>query len=166
DSHGRARKTYAPFNIVPAMINGATMLVVTYAIQDADKHDDVAGQGHGIVDTFDLAGGSFHRFAQHGRLNSPWGVTVAPSSFGEIAGDILIGNFGNGCINVFDSNGEFKGKLRDGADKPIVIEGLWTIMVGNGGNGGRTDTIYFTAGPNGEKDGLFGSLSPISEPNN
>src|SRR5215471_159547 len=152
DNHGRARKTYAPFNIVPAMINGATRLVVTYAIQDADKHDDVAGQGHGIVDTFDLAGGSFHRFAQHGQLNSPWGVTVAPSSFGEIAGDILIGNFGNGRINVFDSNGEFKGKLRDEAGKPVVIEGLWTIMVGNGGNGGRMDTISFTAGPNGETD--------------
>jgi uncharacterized protein (TIGR03118 family) len=165
DSDGRATKTYAPFNIVPAMINGTTKLVVTYAIQNADKHDDVPGQGHGIVDTFDLAGGSFHRFAQHGQLNSPWGVTVAPSSFGEIAGDVLIGNFRNGHINVFDSNGEFKGKLRNEVGKPVVIDGLWTIMVGNGGNGGRKDTIYFTAGPNGEKDGLFGSLSPISEPN-
>ena len=166
DSDGRGTKTYAPFNIVPAMINGAAKLVVTYAIQNADKHDDVAGQGHGIVDTFDLAGGSFHRFAQHGQLNSPWGVTVAPSSFGEIAGDVLIGNFRNGHINVFDSNGEFKGKLRDEVGKPVVIEGLWTLRVGNGGNGGRKDTIYFTAGPNGENDGLFGSLSPISEPNN
>src|SRR5262249_11806868 len=162
---GRATKTYAPFNIVPAMINGAAKLVVTYAIQNSDKHDDVPGQGHGIVDTFDLTGGSFHRFAQHGQLNSPWGVTVAPSSFGEIAGDVLIGNFGNGHINVFDSNGEFKGKLRNEVGKPVVIDGLWTLMVGNGGNGGRKDTIYFTAGPNGEKDGLFGSLSPISEPN-
>ncbi|MBO0859886.1 MAG: TIGR03118 family protein [Chloracidobacterium sp.] len=167
DSHQRrARMTYAPFNIVPVMINGETRLVVTYAIQDATKHDDVAGQGHGIVDTFDLAGGSFHRFAQHGKLNSPWGVAVAPSSFGEIAGDLLIGNFGNGRINVFDSNGEFKGKLRNEAGKSIVIDGLWTIMVGNGGNGGRTDTIYFTAGPNDEEDGLFGSLSPVPEPNN
>ncbi|MBO0797294.1 MAG: TIGR03118 family protein [Blastocatellia bacterium] len=163
DSDGRARATYAPFNIVPVMINGMTRLVVTYAIQDADKADDVAGEGHGIVDTFDLGGGSFHRFAQHGQLNSPWGVAVAPANFGEIAGDILIGNFGNGHINVFDSYGEFKGKLRDAEGNPVAIDGLWTIMVGNGGNGGRTDTVYFTAGPNGEADGLFGSLSPVAE---
>ncbi|MBO0723169.1 MAG: TIGR03118 family protein [Blastocatellia bacterium] len=163
DDDGRPRANYAPFNIVPVMINGATRLVVTYAIQDADKADDVAGHGHGIVDTFDLSGGSFHRFAQHGQLNSPWGVAVAPANFGEIAGDILIGNFGNGHINVFDSYGEFKGKLRDAEGNPVAIDGLWTIMVGNGGNGGRTDTVYFTAGPNGEADGLFGSLSPVAE---
>ena len=152
---------YAPFNIVPVTINSDTELFVTYAVQDADKHDDVAGQSHGIVDTFDLSGHMLARFAQHGQLNSPWGVTQAPASFGEFGGDLLIGNFGNGHINAFDPmTGEFLGKVRNPHGQAIVIEGLWTIMFGNGGNGGNRDTLYFTAGPNGEADGLFGSLTP------
>jgi uncharacterized protein (TIGR03118 family) len=148
---------YAPFNVVPA----GGKLFVTYAVQDEMKHDDVAGQSHGIVNTFDLAGGSQQRFAQHGQLNSPWGVAVAPASFGDIAGDILIGNFGNGHINIFNpTTGEFIGKLRDSQNKAIAIDGLWTLMVGNGQRGGDSNKIYFSAGPNGESDGLFGSISP------
>jgi uncharacterized protein (TIGR03118 family) len=150
-------RDYAPFNVVP--LGGK--LFVTYAVQDEDKEDDVAGVSHGIVNTFDLHGGSLQRFAQHGQLNSPWGVAVAPASFGDIAGDILIGNFGNGHINIFDpTTGEFIGKLRDSQNKAIVIDGLWTLMVGNGQRGGDSSKIYFTAGPNGESDGLFGSISP------
>src|SRR5262249_8600705 len=80
---------YAPFNIVPV----AGKLVVTFAVQDAAKHDDVAGESHGIVDIFNLNGQSFQRFAQHGQLNSPWGVAVAPANFGALAGSLLIGNF-------------------------------------------------------------------------
>jgi uncharacterized protein (TIGR03118 family) len=148
---------YAPFNIVSL----GDRMFVTYAIQDDQKHDDVAGESHGIVNTFDVTGGSQQRFAQHGQLNSPWGVAVAPASFGDIAGDILIGNFGNGHINIFDlGTGEFIGKLRDPQNKAIVIDGLWTLRVGNGGRGGDANKIYFTAGPNGESDGLFGSISP------
>ncbi|PYY18296.1 MAG: TIGR03118 family protein [Acidobacteria bacterium] len=147
---------YAPFNIVSA--NGK--LFVTYAVQDETRHDDVAGQSHGIVDTFNLDGSGQRRFAQHGQLNSPWGVAVAPASFGQFAGDILIGNFGNGHINVYSPGGEFLDKLRDPNGQAIVIDGLWTLRVGNGGNGGDLNKVYFTAGPNGETDGLFGSLSP------
>ena len=148
---------YAPFNIV--LLGGK--LFVTYAVQDADAHDDVAGQGHGIVDTFNLDGTTPVRFVQHGQLDSPWGVAVAPASFGEFAGDILIGNFGNGHINVFDpTTGEFLDKLRNSHGQAIVIDGLWTLKVGNGSNGGDVNLVYFTAGPNGESDGLFGSLGP------
>jgi uncharacterized protein (TIGR03118 family) len=148
---------YAPFNIVPV----GNRMFVTYAVQNDQKHDDVSGQSHGIVNTFDVTGESLQRFAQHGQLNSPWGVAVAPASFGDIAGDILIGNFGNGHINIFDpSTGEFIGKLRDPQNKAIVIDGLWTLRVGNGGRGGDASKIYFTAGPNDESDGLFGSISP------
>ncbi|HWY67194.1 MAG TPA: TIGR03118 family protein [Terriglobales bacterium] len=150
------KKGYAPFNIVSA--NGK--LFVTYAVQNETRHDDVGGQSHGIVDTFDLDGSGQQRFAQHGQLNSPWGVAVAPASFGQFAGDILIGNFGNGHINVYSSTGEFVDKLRDPNGQAIVIDGLWTLRVGNGGNGGNANTVYFTAGPNGESDGLFGSLTP------
>ncbi len=151
---------YAPFNVVPVNVNDFTELFVTYAVQDGDKKDDVAGQSHGIVDTFDPNGHLLARFAQHGQLNSPWGVTRAPASFGEFGGDILIGNFGNGHINAFDPvTGEFLGKVRNPHGQAIVIEGLWTIMFGKGGNGGDPKILYFTAGPNDEADGLFGSLS-------
>jgi uncharacterized protein (TIGR03118 family) len=148
---------YAPFNIV--LVGGK--LVVTYAVQDAAKHDDDAGMSHGIVNTFDLAGGSLHRLVQHGQLNSPWGVTVAPTTFGPLAGALLIGNFGNGHINAYNlSTGEFIDKVRDAHGQAIVIDGLWSLSVGNNGSGGKSDTVYFSAGPNGESDGLFGSLSP------
>jgi uncharacterized protein (TIGR03118 family) len=150
--------SYAPFNIVP--ING--QLFVTFAVQNAEKHDDVAGQSHGIVDVFDLDGTFRQRFAQHDQLNSPWGVALAPTGFGELGGALWIGNFGNGQINAFDSDsGKFVSKVRDPKGQAIVIDGLWTIRFGsNNDGGGSANTLYFTAGPNGETDGLFGSLNP------
>jgi uncharacterized protein (TIGR03118 family) len=158
-------RNYAPFNIAPigAGTSPATAarLVVTFAVQDAAKHDDVAGMSHGIVDTFDLGGQSGQRLIQHGQLNSPWGVVVAPSSFGALAGSLLIGNFGNGAINAYNATtGEFIDKIRDSHGQAILIDRLWSLRVGNGGNGGKTDTVYFTAGPNDEQDGLFGTLTP------
>jgi uncharacterized protein (TIGR03118 family) len=153
--------SYAPFNIVPIIVDDEVELFVTFAVQNSAKHDDVAGKGHGIVDTFDLDGEMRRRFAQHGQLNSPWGVALAPPKFGELGGSVLIGNFGDGHINAFNPrDGEFLGKVREPKGQAIVIDGLWTVMFGNGGNGGATNTLYFTAGPNEEKDGLFGSLSP------
>jgi len=150
---------YAPFNIVLA----GGVLYVTYAVQDAAKHDDVAGHAHGVVDTFGLSGHMIARFAQHGHLNSPWGLAQAPASFGPFAGAILIGNFGDGHINAFDpGTGEFLGTVVNSKGQEILIDGLWSLRVGNGGAGGASNTIYFTAGPNGEKDGLFGSLTPVA----
>ncbi len=147
---------YAPFNVVPI----AGKLFVTYAVQDADKEDDVAGQGHGIIDTFSLTGQMLARFAQHGQLDSPWGVALAPAGFGQFNGDLLIGNFGNGHINAFNpTTGEFIDKVRNPHGQAIAIDGLWTIMFGNDGSGGDPHTLYFTAGPNDESDGLFGSLT-------
>jgi len=132
-------------------------------VQDADRHDDVAGPARGFVNKFDLDGTGLERFAQHGHLNSPWGVVQAPASFGQFAGSILIGNFGDGRINAYDSNTrEFLGPVVNTKGQPILIDGLWTLRVGNGGNGGNANTIYFTAGPNDESDGLFGSLTPVA----
>jgi uncharacterized protein (TIGR03118 family) len=150
---------YAPFNIVE--IEGK--LVVTYAKQDANKHDDVAGQSHGFVNIFNLDGSGLQRFAQRDQLNSPWGVALAPASFGEFAGDLLIGNFGNGHINAFDlAKGRFINKVRDPFGQAIVIDGLWSLRVGSGNaNGGAADKVYFTAGPFGETHGLFGSLCSV-----
>jgi uncharacterized protein (TIGR03118 family) len=148
---------FAPFGI--QNINGD--LFVTYAKQDAQKEDDVAGPGNGFVDVFDTDGHLLQRFASRGPLNSPWGVARASFAFGRFSGDILVGNFGDGRINAFDSDGHFLGALRDVNGKPIVIDGLWTLTLG-GGRNSSSDTLYFTAGPNDETDGLFGTITPAS----
>jgi uncharacterized protein (TIGR03118 family) len=149
---------YAPFGI--QNIDGS--LFVTYAKQNAAKHDDVAGPGRGFVDVFDTDGHLLQRFASRGALNSPWGVARASFAFGRFSGDILVGNFGNGKINAFDSNGNFLGTLRDNNGNQLKIDGLWTLTLG-GGRNSSSDTLYFTAGPNGETDGLFGTITPASK---
>ena len=161
---------YAPFNDKVIEVNGQNELYVTYAVQDPAKHDDMAGPGLGIVDVFNLDGTFDKRLISNGgALDSPWGLQIAPSSFGSFAGDLLVGNFGNGMINAFNATtGAFVGAL-DGTDgSPLVIDGLWGLTIGNGSSGppfsgGGLNTIYFTAGPNGESDGLFGSLA-VPEP--
>ena len=149
---------YAPFNVAPITFGGTTRMFVMYAMQDPN---DVFGQGHGIVDSFDLDGSQPRRFAQHGQLNAPWGIVLTPPGFGELGGTLWIGNFGDGRINAYDpASGEFVNKVRALGGKAIVIDGLWSLRFGNGSNGGNANTLYFTAGPNGEHDGLFGSLDP------
>jgi uncharacterized protein (TIGR03118 family) len=153
---------YAPFG---AQVLG-DHLFVTYALQDATGHDDVAGAGNGYVDIFNFDGTLFQRLvSQGGEVNSPWGLDIAPAGFGDIAGKLLVGNFGDGTISIFDLlTGNFGGKLLGQDGNPIAIDGLWGLMNGNGGSGGNANTVYFTAGLNGEQDGLFGSLSAVPEP--
>ena len=160
------RDGYAPFNIVPIRMKNedADTLVVTFAKPKLpDRHDDQAGPGNGFVDMFDLFGFERHRFASHGDLNSPWGVALAPSDFGDLSGALLIGNFGDGRINAFDpDSGMSLGKVKDNNGQPIVIEGLWAIKFGTDNpNEGTHNTLFFTAGVNDESDGLFGKLSPL-----
>jgi uncharacterized protein (TIGR03118 family) len=157
---------YAPFNV--QVLNGK--LYVTYAKQDDTKHDDVAGPHHGFVDVFNLDGtpglaGGEVRLISRGPLDSPWGLAIAPSGFAGLSAPnsdavLLVGNFGDGRINAFDaSTGDLLGQLKDPDGEPIQIDGLWALKVGNGGSGGATDTVYFTAGLFGESHGLFGSLA-------
>jgi uncharacterized protein (TIGR03118 family) len=156
---------YAPFNI--ENING--LLYVTYAVQDAVGHDDVAGAGHGIVDVFDLQGNFKQRLITGGALNSPWGMTIAPKGFGGFGNDLLVGNFGDGTINVFNPlTGSLIATLDGNNGKPLINLGLWDLTFGNGGNGGSASDLYFTAGIPGdgmvEDHGLFGSIAPTPEP--
>jgi uncharacterized protein (TIGR03118 family) len=144
---------YAPFGI--AYIDGN--LFVSYALQDSAKHDDVAGQGHGFVDVFDTNGHLIRHFARRGALNSPWGMVRAPLDFGGFSSHVLIGNFGDGHISAFDSNGDFRGQLRNPAGNRITIDGLWGLMFGIG-VAADPNTLYFTAGINHEADGLFGTV--------
>ncbi len=150
---------FAPFGI--QNINGR--LYVTYAQQDSARHDDVKGPGNGYVNVFDTSGRMIRRLASQGVLNSPWGLALAPQGFGAFAGALLVGNFGDGRINAFNPDtGTWLGTINDTNGSPFSVDGLWGIAFGNGGNGGDQHTLYFTAGLNGEADGLFGSLAPIT----
>jgi uncharacterized protein (TIGR03118 family) len=146
---------YAPFNVQE--VHG--LLVVTYAKQDAEGHDDVAGAGHGFVDVFTPGGSLVRRLATRGVLNSPWGVVLTPSSFGRFSNALLIGNFGDGRINAFDPfSGLYLGALRDEHHQPLAIDGLWGLRFGNG-TIGSPNTLLFSAGPGGEAHGLFGEIN-------
>jgi uncharacterized protein (TIGR03118 family) len=157
---------YAPFGIQ----NLGGTIYVTYALQDADKEDDVPGEGHGYIDAFDTAGNLLHRVASKGTLNSPWGLAFAPDGFGKFSGDLLVGNFGNGRIHAYrprlTGRDEFQrhGQLHSIHGKPIEIPGLWALQFGNGAAAGPTATLFFTAGPNDEQDGLFGAITAAEPP--
>jgi uncharacterized protein (TIGR03118 family) len=162
---------FAPFGI--QNINGT--IYVTYALQDEDKEDDVAGPGNGYVDAYDTSGNLIRRVASAGELNSPWGLALAPDNFGRFSGDLLVGNFGDGRIHAFDpaqltSAGEFEavGLLHSAAGRPVKIDGLWALQFGHGTTAssanGLTTTLFFTAGPADEAEGLFGTLVPIPPP--
>lgn len=152
---------YAPFGI--QNING--QIWVTYAKQDKPKHDPVNKPAHGFVNVFDTDGNLIQRFAQHGHLDSPWGLAMAPATFGQFANDILVGNFGDGAINAFDpKSGHWLGTLRGTNGRPLVNDGLWSLTFGGAlnsdGSTSSADTLFFSAGLNDEADGLFGTIAP------
>ncbi|MFE7329307.1 TIGR03118 family protein [Streptomyces sp. NPDC057565] len=145
---------FAPFDVKKI----GSRVFVTYAKQDKDKHDDVAGAHNGFIDTFSTEGKLLKRFASRGVLNSPWGLELAPKKFGKFSGDLLVGNFGDGRINVFNpKSGKFKGTLRNRKGDAIEIPGLWGLLRGTDKSGGR-DSVWFAAGINDEENGLLGTL--------
>lgn len=156
---------FAPFNIQ----NIGGTLYVTYAKQDAMKHDDVAGAGNGYVATFDLTGKLLSNLIAQGPLNSPWGLAIAPATFGPFGGSLLVGNFGDGKINAFSvTTGKLNGTLDDPKGNPIAIVGLWSINFGSGARNEDAGTLYFTAGIGGgpnndppESHGLLGSIQGV-----
>ncbi len=149
---------FAPFGIH----NIGGDLFVTFAKQDAAKFDDDAGPGHGFVDVFAPDGNLLQRLASRGRLDSPWGVTLAPTTFGAFGGDILVGNFGDGRINAFNpTTGQFLGQLKT-SHGPLGIPGLWGLRFPTGSLNTVPGALYFTAGLNHEADGLFGDIIPRS----
>ena len=146
---------FAPFGI---QLIGSN-LFVTYAKQDADRHDDVAGAGLGMVDVFDTAGNLKQHFATGAPLNAPWGIAQAPSNFGTFSGNILIGNFGDGTINAFDaSSGKSLGPLKASNGSTIVQPGVWGLAFGNNLSNQPSNTLFFAAGPNDEADGVYGRI--------
>ena len=146
---------YAPFNIQQI----GDKVFVTYAIQDDARHDPVHGAGNGIVDIFDQEGNFVRRFASNGPLNAPWGIAKASANFGMFSNAILIGNFGDGTINAFDSTtGNFLGSLKDKNGNVISNPGLWALIFRTDGMG-DPNTLYITAGSTNEDHGLFAAIS-------
>jgi len=155
-------KGFAPFGIQALAGN----IFVTYAKQDAARKEDVAAPGQGYVDEFTPDGKLVARVVNSGKKNAPlnaaWGLAMAPASFGVFAGDLLVGNFGNGRISAYEQRGAtwvYKGQLRLADGTPIVVDGLWALAFGNGAAAGPTGTLYFLAGPSGEQHGVFGSIT-------
>jgi uncharacterized protein (TIGR03118 family) len=165
---------FAPFGI--KRIHDA--LFVSYAMQNGERHDDVAGPGHGFIDEFDLNGHFLGRFATGTaaggtltELNSPFGMTVAPDHFGPFSHALLVGNFGDSHVSAFNLNtGAFLGQLSGPSGQPLSLDGgvgndnakgLWGITFGNGHNGAAANTLYFASGVHDEQDGVFGKVTPV-----
>jgi uncharacterized protein (TIGR03118 family) len=155
-------KGFAPFGI--QALGGS--IFVTYAKQDAARHDDVRLPGRAYVDEFTPDGHLVARVVNSGKknapLNAPWGLAMAPTDFSVFSGDLLVGNFGNGRISAYTKRGSkwvYKGQLRSADGFPIAIDGLWAIAFGNGSAAGPTNTLYFLAGPSDEQHGLLGSIT-------
>ena len=151
-------KGYAPFNVQ----NIGGDLYVTFAKQDAQKHDEVDGMGLGYLDVFSPTGNLLRRFEHGPWLNGPWGIAQAPGDFGPYSHDLLVGQFGSGQIAVYDpATGRFIDMLRNSSNHPITISGLWGISFAGGGTSGSATTLYFSAGSDHEQHGLFGEITPI-----
>jgi uncharacterized protein (TIGR03118 family) len=150
---------FVPFGIVA--LND--QLYDSYTKQDAAKHDETTGAGLGYVDVFDFSGNFVNRFASAGALNAPWGMAIAPAGFGSLAGDLLIGNFGDGKINIFAPNGTAlatsMGPLTVINGGTITIPGLWSLVFGNGDADKPVTTLFYTAGFADQTDGVFGGIS-------
>jgi uncharacterized protein (TIGR03118 family) len=155
---------FVPFGITA--LNGN--LYVTFAKQDAAMHDETTGAGLGYVDIFDFSGNLISQFASAGSLNAPWGIAIAPAGFGSLQGDVLVGNFGDGTINIFSPNGtalaNFEGPLMSSNGQPITFPGLWTLVFGNGDADKPLTTLFYTAGFADQTDGVFGGITVTSNP--
>jgi uncharacterized protein (TIGR03118 family) len=153
---------FVPFGI--AALNN--QLYVTYAMQDAAMHDETVGAGLGYVDVFDFSGNFISRFASAGPLNAPWGIALAPAGFGSFQGDLLIGNFGDGTINIFAPNGTSlatdMGPLTLGGGAVFAVPGLWALVFGDGDSDKPLTTLFYTAGFSDQTDGVFGSIAITS----
>ena len=147
---------FSPFNVQVL----AGKLYVTYASRVPPALRETTGAGLGYVSVFNLDGSFIQRIASAGALNAPWGMAIAPATFGPFAGALLVGNFGDGHITAFNlATGAQMGQLSGASGAPLAIGGLWGLAFGNDASAGRSTQLYFTAGPSAETHGLFGTIS-------
>lgn len=151
-------ENYSPYNV--QWLDGR--LCVVYAALDLSADEpavDLPGPGVGHVVFCDRDGHLLSEMKDQGRLNSPWGVVIAPQGFGEFGGDLLVANFGDGTVAAFHpGSGVFHDYLRGADGKPLVLDGIWGLTFGNGVSLGDAMSLYYTAGPNNEQDGVFGRI--------
>jgi uncharacterized protein (TIGR03118 family) len=145
---------FTPYNV----FTSGTDVYVAYAEPSA-KGPAVRGAGLGFLDRFSDFGQRLQRLQRRGVLNAPWGLAIAPASFGRFAGDLLVGNLGDGHITALDHRGRIQGQLRGTDGRPLAIDGLWGIVPGTQTTGG-TDNLWFSAGPDNEAHGLVGLIKP------
>jgi uncharacterized protein (TIGR03118 family) len=154
----RMPSDFHPFNVQALQGN----LYVAYAKRAPGATDETAGPGQGYVNVFDADGFLIRRIASRGRLDAPWGMALAPLSFGAFGNDLLVGNFGDGTINAYDPRtGAYHGQLRDADGRTIRIDGLWGLAFGNGIQGQPADALFFAAGPGDEAHGLYGVINAL-----
>jgi uncharacterized protein (TIGR03118 family) len=157
----RLPRGFKPFNT--QALNGNVF--VTFDKADPSTGREAVGNGLGVVDEFSTDGRLIARIASGGALNAPWGLAIAPASWGSAAGSLLIGNFGDGRINIVADHGrQFANHITGQVDvkstgKPFTEPGLWALLPGTATNGG-TNALWFTSGINHEQDGLLGVLRP------
>jgi uncharacterized protein (TIGR03118 family) len=143
---------FVPYNVT--IING--VVYVAYIMP---------GKPGGIIDAFDTQGNFIKTVSSGGTLDEPWGMVIAPTSYGSIAGDLLVGNRASGQISIIDLTTDSQVGLLSGTNgQPLTIGGLWALIPGNDGSGGSSQQIYFAAGPQGYKNGLFGAIQSVPEP--
>src|ERR1700722_976262 len=163
---GSGSPGYAPFGVHVLTVNNTSMIVVTYALQDMAMHDPLKIAGSGFVDLFSASGTMIRRITSDSHLNAPWGVVVPPAGFGSLAGDLLVGNFGDGAINAYNfSTGAFVDQIKDSGGAAIVNASLWDMVFGTGGaQTGDPNTMYITAGLANEMHGLFAAITANASP--
>jgi uncharacterized protein (TIGR03118 family) len=159
---GSGSPGYAPFGVHVITVNNTSMVVVTYALQDTPMHDPLKIAGSGFVDLFSSTGTMLRRITADSHLNAPWGVVIPPAGFGgSLAGDLLVGNFGDGAINAYNfATGAFIDQMKDSTGAPIINGSLWDMVFGAGGaETGDPNTMYMTAGLANEMHGLFAAIT-------
>src|SRR5580692_4429539 len=163
---GSGSPGYAPFGVHVVTVNRTSMVVVTYALQDMPMHDPLKIAGTGFVDLFSTSGTMISRTTSDAHLNAPWGVVVPPAGFGSLAGDLLVGNFGDGAINAYNfSTGAFVDQMKDSNGAAILNASLWDMVFGGGGaQSGDPNTMYITAGLTNEMHGLFAAITANATP--
>ena len=162
---GSGSPGYAPFGIHTITVNNASMVVVTYALQDMPMHDPLHIAGAGFVDLFSTDGTMVRRITSDSHLDAPWGAVIPPQGFGLLAGDLLIGNFGDGTINAYNfATGAFVDQMKDQNGAVITNASLWDMVFGGGGPSGDPNTMYITAGLANEQHGLFSAITANATP--
>ncbi len=171
---------YAPFNVKSLTLpNGEERIFVTYAKTQSctpegiknkackagelyPGEEDTSQPGYGRLVEFTPEGTLVAVWEDGGYLSAPWGLAIAPKNFGALSGMVLVSNFGDGTIAAYNpQTRQFVDLMRGPKGEPIKIDKIWGILFGNGMSLGDSNALYFTAGPNDERDGLFGSLRPL-----